>query len=156
METVLAALAASDLAQALRISRWGYAAVNTSHVFGIALLVGGILPLDLRLLGAWPRVEASALISVLVPTAAVGLVLAVLSGVLLFAVRPVEYAANPAFLVKIVLLCIAAASAIATHLVWGRDLAQAPRTIQARAGAVSLVGWIGALVAGRMVAYVGD
>ncbi|MFX4220931.1 MAG: hypothetical protein ACMVO3_08020 [Thalassobaculum sp.] len=156
LETLLTALAASDLAQALRVSRWGYAAVNTSHVFGIALLVGAILPLDLRLFGVWRRVETADLIRVLVPTAAAGLVLAVASGLLLFAVRPIEYAANPAFLTKIALLGLGAASAIATHLVWGRRVAQAPRMIQVRAAAVSLLCWVGALVAGRMIAYIGD
>ncbi|HEX2479362.1 MAG TPA: hypothetical protein VHK45_08790, partial [Geminicoccaceae bacterium] len=56
MESVLDALVASAPAQWLRFSRWGYAAVNTTHVLGIALLVGAILPLDLRLLGLWRSV----------------------------------------------------------------------------------------------------
>ena len=32
------------------MSRWGYAALNATHVFAVALLVGSILPLDARLL----------------------------------------------------------------------------------------------------------
>ncbi|MCF8478182.1 MAG: hypothetical protein K9G60_14230, partial [Pseudolabrys sp.] len=39
---------------ALRSSRWSYAAVNTAHIAGLALLVGAIVPLDLRLMG-WRR-----------------------------------------------------------------------------------------------------
>jgi hypothetical protein len=57
------------------------------HVFGMALLVGAILPLDLRLLGCWPGVSRSALIRVLAPVAATGLVIAVAAGILLFSVR---------------------------------------------------------------------
>lgn len=130
--------------------------MNTAHVFGIAVLVGGILPLDLRLLGLWPQVEAAPLIRVLVPMAAAGLILALCSGVLLFAVRPVEYAANPAFLAKIVLVSVGAASALATHIVWGRRLEGVPRSALVRAGAVSMACWCGALIAGRMIAYTGD
>ena len=43
MEAALAALAATDLAQALRMSRWSYAAVSGLHILGIAVLVGAIL-----------------------------------------------------------------------------------------------------------------
>ena len=51
MDEVFQALQATPVAQYLRTARWGYATLNTAHVFGIALLVGAILPLDLRLLG---------------------------------------------------------------------------------------------------------
>ena len=54
VDAVLAAVEASGLATALRFSRgWGYAAVNTAHVLGVALLVGAAVPLALRLLGLW-------------------------------------------------------------------------------------------------------
>ena len=41
------------LAQALAGSVWWYPLINAGHILGIALLVGGIIPLDLRLLGLW-------------------------------------------------------------------------------------------------------
>ncbi|WP_420563885.1 hypothetical protein [Thalassobaculum sp.] len=156
MEALLTTLASSDLATALRFSRWGYAAVNTAHVLGIAVLVGGILPLDLRMLGLWPRVEAEALHRVLVPMAAAGLVLALATGFLLFAVRPVDYAANVAFLAKIVLVAIGIASALSAHMLWGRSLEHATGSVRVRVGAVSMLCWIGALVAGRMIAFTGE
>ena len=49
----LVALEATALAGALRGSVWAYPLVNAAHILGVALLVRGILPLDLRLLGAW-------------------------------------------------------------------------------------------------------
>lgn len=156
MEALLTALSSSDLATALRFSRWGYAAVNTAHVLGIAVLVGGILPLDLRMLGLWPRVEAEALHRVLVPMAAGGLMLALATGLLLFAVRPVDYAANVAFLAKIVLIAIGIASALSAHMLWGRSLERATCSVRVRVGAVSMLCWIGALVAGRMIAFTGE
>lgn len=155
MESLLTGLASSDVATALRFSRWGYAAVNTGHVFGIALVVGGILPLDLRMLGLWPRVEVASLIRVLVPMAAAGLMLAVVSGCLLFAVRPLDYADNPVFLAKIGLVSLGAASALGAHWLWGLRLQRASAAAKARVGAVSLLCWVGALVAGRMIAFTG-
>ena len=97
MEPVLDALVASAPAQWLRFSRWGYAAVNTTHVFGIALLVGAILPLDLRLIGLWRSVALEPLARVLVPVAATGLLLAVSTGAFLFITRATEYAAIELF-----------------------------------------------------------
>lgn len=48
----LAALEATELARALRDSVWIYPLVNAGHILGVALLVGSIVPLDLRLLSA--------------------------------------------------------------------------------------------------------
>ena len=56
MESLLDGLAATPLSEWMRFSRWGYAWVNTGHVLGIALLVGSIIPMDLKLLGAWRKV----------------------------------------------------------------------------------------------------
>jgi hypothetical protein len=42
MEEVLAAVEATPLAQYLRTSRWGYAAVSGAHILGIAVLVGAV------------------------------------------------------------------------------------------------------------------
>lgn len=156
MGELLAALSATDLATTLRGSRWLYASVNTAHVFGIALLVGAIIPLDLRLLGLWRDVPRDALIRVLVPTALLGLALALTTGTLLFSVRAPEYAAIPIFLLKLGLITTAVGAALAFHVVYGRSLQGADRRRLAQAGALSLTCWLGALVAGRMVAYVGD
>jgi len=152
MDALLAALAEWGPAAALRGSRWGYAAVNTAHVLGIAVLVGAVLPMDLRLMGAWRGVDRAALVRVLAPVAAAGLALAGAAGFMLFAVRPGEYAAMPLFLAKLGLVVLGAGSAIALHVRHGARLERAGRLEWA--GALSLTCWLGALVAGRMIAYV--
>ena len=53
IEDWAAALEATALATGLRNSVWSYPLVNAAHILGVALLVGSIVPLDLRLLGAW-------------------------------------------------------------------------------------------------------
>lgn len=51
MIEIAAALEATPLAQFLKGSRWIYPLVNAGHIFGIALLVGAVVPLDLSLAG---------------------------------------------------------------------------------------------------------
>ena len=136
----------------MRFSRWGYAGVNAAHILGIALLVGAILPLDLRLLGAWRSVALEPLVRVLVPVAAAGLGLAVVTGALLFIARPVEYAATEIFLAKMAL--VAAGGAHALSLTFGRGLMRAGSARLRIAGAVSLSIWVAALICGRLIAFV--
>jgi len=156
MEAWLTALQGSELALALRFSRWGYAAVNAVHILGIALLVGAIVPLDLRLFGLWSSIERAVLLRVLVPVAAVGLALAVTAGFLLFSARAVDYAALPLFRIKLLLILAGSSSALALHVVHGRMLETASRPRLVQAAALSMTCWIGALIAGRMIAFVGD
>jgi hypothetical protein len=154
VEAVLDALVASAPAQWLRFSRWGYAAVNTTHVIGIALLVGAILPLDLRLLGVWRSVALAPLARVLVPVAATGLLLAMATGAFLFITRAPEYAALDLFLLKLALIATGGLHALILHL--GRGLENASSARLRTAGAVSLSIWLAALVCGRLLAFVDD
>jgi hypothetical protein len=149
VDEVLAALQAMPFAQYLRTSRWGYAALNTTHVFGIAILVGAILPLDLRLLGFWPQTSRADL----VPVAVAGLVLAAVTGPLLFAMRAEEYAALATFRLKLVFIALGIAGALILHRAYGLALDGASDRRVAVHAALSLVCWLGALVCGRFIAF---
>lgn len=155
MDELLAALSQSELAQYLRFSRWAYAAVNTMHVLGIALLVGAIVPLDLRLMGVWRRVPHEDLARVLVPVAAAGLAIAGLTGLMLFSVRAGEYAGIAVFWTKLALVALGLAFALAAHALYGRWLSDATQTQRFRVGAASMACWLGALIAGRLIAFFG-
>ena len=152
MEAVAAALEGLALAEWLRFSRWSYAALNALHVFGIALLVGAVVPLNLRLLGLWSSVELGPLYRVLSRVAATGLALAIASGMLLFAVRATEYAALDLFVAKIALVAAGAAHAAVYH--WRGGPAGLSRPRQRLLGAVSLALWPAALLCGRLLAFV--
>lgn len=152
MDAVAATVEGLALAEWLRYSRWGYATVNTVHVFGIALLVGAVVPLDLRLLGFWRSVELGPLYRVLSRAAATGLAVAIASGLLLFAVRATEYAALDLFLVKIAL--VGAGLALAAILHFGADLPRLAPARQRVVGAISLLLWPAVLVCGRLIAFV--
>jgi hypothetical protein len=154
METFLAGLEATPLAQYLRHSRWGYAAVSFAHILGVALLVGAILPLNLRLLAFWRKVPQEDLLRVLVPAAAAGLGLAVVAGAMLFSVRAQEYATIGFFQAKLVLILLGIVSALALHRGYGLLLEGASRTRLMGHASVSIICWVGALACGRLIAFV--
>lgn len=154
----LAALEATEFARALGNSVWAYPLVNAGHIFGVALLVGSIVPLDLRLLGAWRAQSLTPLWHVLTRTAAVGLGLAVGFGGLLFATRATEYAASPFFLGKMAVVLAAAINALALRRAFPRDWLEGKSGVALRwrvraAAGFSLVAWLVVLTLGRLVGY---
>ncbi|MEO0823337.1 MAG: hypothetical protein AAF074_23340 [Pseudomonadota bacterium] len=151
---IAGALEASAAARMLKFSRWAYAGVNAGHVLGIALLVGAILPMDLRLMGLWRGIGHGALARVLVPVAAAGLLLAVATGALLFIVRAEHYAGLVLVQAKLALVAAAAGLALLLHLRAGLWLERMAPWQGALHGAASLACWLAALVCGRMIAYV--
>ena len=153
MEAILAALEGTAVAQALRVLRWGYAAVNATHILGIALLVGAIVPLNLRLLGLWRTVPVQTLGRVLGPVAAAGLAVAALAGLLLFSVRAREYAGLGVLQIKLVLIAVGALSALAAVRSHGFDLDNASGIRLRGLAIISMACWLGALVCGRLIAF---
>lgn len=144
----------TGLAQWLRFSRWGYAAANTAHVAGIAVLFGSVLALDLRLLGLGRTVPLRPLVHFLAPLAALGLLLAVATGVLLFLVQARSYASLDLFWIKIGL--ILAGTALALAVVLRMPLHEMPAGRAKLVGGASLLLWGLALLSGRLLAFVGD
>ncbi len=159
LNEALTALQTLGPVAALRASRWVYPLVNAAHITGLALLFGAILPLDLRLLGAWREVPLAPLARVLVPVAIAGLVLAAVAGLLLFSVGAVKYAALPLFWVKLVLIAAAVTNALLLRRAPEWTLAQIPELTAdpaARlkmAGLLSLGLWLAVILCGRFLAY---
>ncbi|MCE8021743.1 hypothetical protein HOP51_16725 [Halomonas sp. MCCC 1A11036] len=151
MDALLAWLADTALAEWVRLSRWGYATVNALHVLGIALLIGAIAALDLRLLGWRKRFPLWELGRLLQPVAVAGLLLAMTTGGMLFLADPNGYAAMPLFRLKLALIALALANALLLNL--GPGLANAtPRQLLV-AGTLSLLLWPAVLLAGRFLAF---
>ncbi|MEC9369040.1 MAG: hypothetical protein VX871_10165 [Pseudomonadota bacterium] len=152
LDPFLTTLEQLPLAAALRGSTWLYPLVNATHIIGISLLFGSIVPLDLRLAGFWPSIDLIALRRVLLPVAIFGVVLAAGSGVLLFLPKAADYAGSFWFLAKISLVAAGLANALLLRrsAEWqGKGEGSWPRI----AGVASLLLWTGAIVAGRLVGY---
>ena len=134
-----------------------YLLVNAGHITGLGLLVGGILPLDLRLMGLFRGAPLAAIGPFLVRSAATGLVLAIVTGLWLFTVKPREYLDNEAFLWKMALLALALVNVGLQHrnhhfrlAMAGGDLHPGVRLV----AFASAVLWLSVLVAGRWIGFV--
>ncbi|MCY3831057.1 MAG: hypothetical protein OXF89_18175 [Rhodospirillaceae bacterium] len=156
MESLFAALEGTALAQTLRSSRWLYAGVNAAHIFAIALLIGSVVPLNLRLLGVWRGIPREAVVRVLAPVAAGGLILALITGPLLFSVRAREYSGIEFLQLKLIFIAVGVLSTLALCRAHGFLLKDAPRARLAGHAILSTVCWSGALVCGRLIAFAGD
>lgn len=141
---------------AMRQSPTLYIFVNAAHILGIGLILGPILALDARLLGFFRQVPLSALGRYLAGTAKIGVALAVLTGIALFSVRPIDYLDNSAFLAKLAILALAIANALLINggrawraAIAGNEIAASLRVQAAASGLL----WIAALVAGRWIGF---
>jgi hypothetical protein len=141
----------------LRRSSLAYLLVNAGHILGIALVLGPILALDARLLGAFRTAPLAIIGPFLSGVAKLGIGLAVVTGLTLFSVGPEDYVDNPAFLAKLALLALAIINAItldrsqAWHAAIAGNANAARLKLQA---AASMMLWLAVLVAGRWIGFV--
>ncbi len=149
------ALQESAFSFAIRDSTWLYPTANLAHILGLALLIGSILILDLRLLGVgrWLSVEGLARLTTPFSILGIGLILA--SGSVLFSADAAALAANPIFQLKMAVLLIALANAVLFRLLWQKRIADwvrvpAPAKLQA---IISGIAWLSVGSCGRLIAY---
>ena len=156
LEDFLRALSQAAPAAFFRDSTFAYATLNAVHIFALALVVGSIVTLDLRLLGLFRSFSVAALASPLTRVAATGIYFAIVSGFLLFSVRPLAYAVNPAFLTKITFIALGVINALALRSTraWQFALGGEPVPDSVRAAALrSILIWAGAVLAGRWIGF---
>lgn len=141
----------------MRETLLAYPAANLAHILGLALLVGAIVALDLRLLGVVRAVPADAASRLLTPIAVAGLALLALSGPALFAADAGPLADHPLMQAKMLLLVLALVNAGLFRALWQRRLAQwdaaAPAWGRGQAAA-SIALWLAVAACGRLIAYV--
>ena len=160
MEALLVWLEGSALGELMRTSGvWAYGVVNLVHILGVATLFGSVLAFDLRLLGCWRRVPLAALERPTLTLAACGFTVAIASGVTLLSANGSEYVGNPFLVAKFWAIGLGLVNiAAAQFLPAWRARAVEPHEPRQRlalrvVGATSLVCWLGAVVAGRMIGY---
>jgi hypothetical protein len=153
---IFLALQESTLGHLMRSSPFLYPAAEILHILGFVVLVGSIVALDLRLLGLGRAIAIQPMAQLLLPLSRVGFVVAISMGFLLFTADAAHVVRNPAFLAKLLLIAAALINIAIAHLgPWRR----APLWHgQASAGAkltgfASLLLWISAICAGRLIAY---
>ncbi len=129
---------------------WAYPALESAHIVGIALLVGNLVLLELRVWGRGRELPVAALAALSLKVALAGFGLAAATGLLMFAAQPAELLANRLFLVKMALLLLAGTNASMFH---ARDGLTKLDGVARAQTALSLGLWIGVIICGRWIAY---
>jgi hypothetical protein len=155
--TPLGAIEASALGTAMRDLPWLFASVKAAHLAGIAMLVGSIALLDLRLLGWRRSMPVRRLAGRVLPWTAASFLLIVPSGLAMFVARAGELIASPVFALKICLILAAGTNAGIFHAGVFRgsarwDVDAMPPPAARAAAAASLALWISVIACGRTLA----
>lgn len=134
---------------------------ETIHFVGLALLVGTIGLLDLRMLGMAKGIPAKAL-QRLIPWGVAGFVVNAITGFMFFAGDPSQYLNNIAFWMKMLFIALAGLNVLAFYvtglarrvdgLAAGQDAPAGAKLI----GALSIALWIGVMYWGRMLPFIGN
>lgn len=137
------------------LSVWGYPMFLFVHTLGVSIVAGGGSVVSLALLGCWPSTSVQPLVR-LWPIIWFGFWINAVTGVVLLLADLTIKGANPAFWVKMAF--VAAGVVLLARI---RRMLRTPdidRHVPARARVLawaSLACWFGAIVMGRLLAYVG-
>lgn len=149
----------SGLGVAIAESRYAFALIECAHLLGMAVALGLLLVVDLRLLGvAFRSVPVARVMSQLRPWTLGAFVVVFVSGVFLFWSAAARMVASPAFAIKLVLLALAGINALYFELAVGRRLGalapEAAAPARARVAAAASIGvWTLVITFGRLIPY---
>jgi hypothetical protein len=136
--------------QALQSHAWAYPALEIVHIVGIALLVGNLVLLELRVFGRGATLPVAELARLSLTLSLCGFAMVAASGLLMFATQPQELLANRAFTLKMGLILLAAGNAVAFHV---RGSLQRLDTTARALMLVSTGLWLAVITCGRWIAY---
>jgi hypothetical protein len=151
-------LEGTAIANAIRTSVWLYPALETSHYIGIAFLVGGIMLIDLRLLGVGKTLPLRSMIGLL-PWVWTGFIINATSGTFIFIYGATGFGTNPSFWVKMTLMALAGLNALIFDIAARRSAdrwetsGQVPVPVKAIA-TLSFGLWLAVVTTGRWMAYI--
>ena len=160
MDSIANWLESTQLSVFVNNTNWVWATCETLHFIGMALLIGCIGILDLRMLGVGKRLPVRPLHR-LIPYGIAGFVINLVTGTVFFVGIPRQYMFNVAFITKMSLIMIAGINVLvfyttvyraAENLGPGDD---APFKAKI-AAAVSIAAWFGVMYFGRMLPFIGN
>lgn len=135
----------------IRESLWGYPIVLSCHAIGMAIVVGAFTMVDIRVLGFAGSIPISAFKRLLI-IGWLGFLLNLVSGCLLFTGDAQRFFLQGVFEIKMGLIILGAI------VMWRlmKTLKTYPESNRAKQlAALSLALWFGAIIAGRLTAYIG-
>ena len=138
--------------------QWMWATCETLHFIGLSLLLGVVFLVDLRVLGVVRGVSFASLHRLL-PWAALGFGVNVLTGMMFFAGIPGQYIHNPSFYWKIAMVMLAGLNAVYFTVLdepWALGPKEdAPLTSKLVAASAMLL-WVGVMYCGSMLPFLGN
>jgi hypothetical protein len=154
-------LEATSVSRAITYYSWIWPTCETLHFIGLAVLIGNVGVLDLRLLGALKRLPVAPL-NRLIRWGVLGFVVNLLTGLVFFVGAPSQYVANIAFAFKLIFMALAAVNLAVFNLSGiartvdalgpGDDAPGSAKFI----AATSLFLWVGVMFWGRMLPFIGN
>ena len=160
IETLTNEIMASQLSQWIQATYWLWPVLEIIHFFGLTLLMGGLIIVDLRMIGFFSTINLKG-VKKLLPFVIFGFLLNLITGILFVYGDPSRYAINIGFQIKLILILIAGCNAAIYHfrvegyaLELGSSSIRPPLTIKL-VGLTSLSLWTGVLLLGRLIPYVG-
>jgi hypothetical protein len=136
----------------LNVHEWAYGATEVLHIGALALSIGTIAAVDLRLIGAGVRgTSAEALARELAPWTLAGLTLVIVTGFMIFSTDPLRYYYHPTFRLKMELLVLGLLYQYTLH---GMAVRPAAPITFARVTAIgSLALWVSVVFCGLFYAF---
>jgi len=149
----------TSLSQWILNTAWAWPMFETFHFFGLCILLGALLIIDLRMMGLFRGMSVQATHQLL-PLVFVGFGINLLTGIFFLFGDPNRYVINIGFQIKMVLVFLAGLNAVWFYLkingpmhTWGShdDVPTQAKIV----GFLSLFLWFGVLLLGRLIPYVG-
>jgi hypothetical protein len=142
----------------IRESTWLFPSIETLHVLALALVVGSISMVDLRLLGLANRGRSvSDLTAEALPWTWSAFAVAAIAGLLMFSSKALIYYGNFSFRLKLACMAVAGINMLVFHAVIARKQSDWNFGRESPAvkliGGVSLLMWIVIVAAGRWVGF---
>ena len=151
-------LESTVVANAIRTSIWMYPAFETAHYIGLSFLVGGIMLIDLRVLGVARSLPLKTMIGLL-PWVWAGFIINLISGGLLFTYGATGFGTNAAFGLKMGFILLAGLNALLFQRATTRaghdwvETGLAPVSVKVFA-TLSFALWLCVVTTGRWMAYI--
>ena len=133
-------------------SLWAYPGLLSVHIIGLAVVVGLLTIGDLRLVGMFNDMDTKVILSIN-KVAAIGLVVNVLSGFMLFSSQASVFVQSKPFLIKIAAILVGIILASIIHIRLRNSKPNQVAGSTKLLAVFSLLSWLTAIAAGRLIAY---
>jgi len=146
------------LSQAIQTHAWVVPTVQTIHILSIAVVMGSVLMVNLRLVGILGREQpVERILSRFLPFIWWPLLILLASGTIMIIGEPTRSLRNPVFQLKVALIIAAVVVTVAivrgSRTPLGRENTSGPRLPVRLLAVLALAIWVGIIFAGRWIAY---